>query len=55
VTYRFVACESIHTESSRKYDVDAFAMIAVAAGFEVQWAWSDADGRFGVCGLYAIG
>lgn len=52
--YSFAAGESIHTESSRKYDIESFAQTATQAGFILQRAWTDEAGRFAVCGLRAV-
>ncbi len=51
--FRFRAGESIHTESSRKYDVDAFASLAVLSGWRVAKIWRDEKGRFAEFGLEA--
>jgi L-histidine Nalpha-methyltransferase len=40
--------ESIHTESSYKYDPQAFAALAGEAGFGAQRMWTDVRGYFGV-------
>ncbi len=44
----FAAGESIHTESSHKYDVDAFTGLLDAAGFEVSGHWHDANEWYSV-------
>lgn len=49
--FRFRAGETIHTESSRKYDVDAFATLAVLSGWQVAKIWRDENGRFAEFGL----
>jgi uncharacterized SAM-dependent methyltransferase len=49
--FAFAAGESIHTESSRKYDLDSFAGLAEAAGWRLARCWRDA--RFAVLGLDA--
>jgi len=50
-TFGFAAGESIHTESSRKYDLDSFAALADAAGWRLARCWRDS--RFAVLGLDA--
>jgi dimethylhistidine N-methyltransferase len=47
--FAFQAGESIHTESSRKYDLDSFATLAQAAGWRLARCWRDA--QFAVLGL----
>ncbi|HET8881669.1 MAG TPA: L-histidine N(alpha)-methyltransferase [Solimonas sp.] len=47
----FAAGETIHTESSRKYDIDGFASLAQTAGWQLQRSWTDAARRFAVLGL----
>jgi len=47
----FAAGETIHTESSRKYDIDGFASLAQDAGWQLQRSWTDAAQRFAVLGL----
>jgi dimethylhistidine N-methyltransferase len=49
--FAFAAGESIHTESSRKYDVAGFTAIANANGWQVERVWSDAAGQFALFGL----
>ncbi|MEX0960868.1 MAG: L-histidine N(alpha)-methyltransferase [Burkholderiales bacterium] len=44
----FAPGESIHTESSYKYEPQAFAALAGEAGFETQRLWTDAREYFGV-------
>jgi dimethylhistidine N-methyltransferase len=48
---RFAAGETIHTEDSRKYDVEGFARLAGTAGWSVAREWLDPDRRFAVLGL----
>ena len=50
-TFAFAAGESIHTESSRKYDLASFAALAGAAGWRLAHCWRDDAGRFAVLGL----
>lgn len=47
--FEFRAGESIHTESSRKYDLDSFAALAEAAGWRLARCWRNA--QFAVLGL----
>ena len=42
----FTAGETIHTESSYKFDLDQVAALAAATGFEVRRTWMDSEGRF---------
>jgi L-histidine N-alpha-methyltransferase len=44
----FAEGESIHTESSYKYEVQEFAQLAMQAGFEHQHCWQDPRGYFGL-------
>ncbi len=46
--FKFKKNESIHTESSYKYTVDEFQMLAEKAGFKSIKAWTDADDLFSV-------
>jgi L-histidine Nalpha-methyltransferase len=43
---RFADGESIHTESSYKYDDATIERLASASGFEIDRRWTDAEGRF---------
>jgi L-histidine Nalpha-methyltransferase len=45
--------ETIHTESSRKYDIKEFARIAARQGWALSEIWKDEEGLFGVLGLQA--
>jgi L-histidine N-alpha-methyltransferase len=47
----FAAGESIHTESSRKYDLAEIARLAAGCGWELAHAWTDEAQRFAVVGL----
>jgi dimethylhistidine N-methyltransferase len=49
--FHFEAGETIHTESSRKYDADGFAAIARANGWRASSRWTDVDGLFSIYGL----
>ncbi|MEA3176181.1 MAG: hypothetical protein QOF42_3592 [Gammaproteobacteria bacterium] len=50
-TFDFDAGETIHTESSRKYDVPGFTALANANGWQVDRMWSDERSYFSVFGL----
>jgi dimethylhistidine N-methyltransferase len=52
-SFAFGRGETIHTESSRKYDVRGFADTALRAGWGVAAVWSDPEKRFAVFGLDA--
>jgi dimethylhistidine N-methyltransferase len=47
----FAAGESIHTESSRKYDIHVFISMAIANDWLVRRVWTDDRGHFAVFGL----
>jgi L-histidine N-alpha-methyltransferase len=49
--FQFEAGESIHTESSRKYDVAGFNALAAANGWRVERLWTDDSDYFSVFGL----
>ncbi|HUO53694.1 MAG TPA: L-histidine N(alpha)-methyltransferase [Rhodoblastus sp.] len=51
--FAFRAGETIHTESSRKYDLAAFGTLARAGGWRVTEVWRDRAERFAVLGLAA--
>ncbi|KAA2212383.1 L-histidine N(alpha)-methyltransferase [Teichococcus oryzae] len=51
--FAFRAGESIHTESSRKYDLDSLAALAAPCGWAVEHGWTDRDRLFAVAGLRA--
>ena len=51
--FGFEAGETIHTESSRKYDVPNFTEVLEDGLWRVSAIWSDADRRFAVFGLEA--
>jgi uncharacterized SAM-dependent methyltransferase len=42
----FAVDESIHTENSYKYTIDAFAVLAAEAGWRVERSWSDPRSDF---------
>ena len=50
-TFHFDAGETIHTESSRKYDVPGFVALADGNGWRTDRIWSDERGYFTVFGL----
>jgi dimethylhistidine N-methyltransferase len=50
----FARGESIHTESSHKYDLAGFAELARSAGFEVERVWTDDAALFSVQLLRAL-
>jgi L-histidine N-alpha-methyltransferase len=49
--FDFEAGETIHTESSRKYDHQSFAALCAANGWRVDHLWTDDRELFGVFGL----
>jgi L-histidine N-alpha-methyltransferase len=49
--FDFDAEETIHTESSRKYDVPGFTALANANGWQVQRIWTDDRNYFSIFGL----
>jgi dimethylhistidine N-methyltransferase len=49
--FHFEVGESIHTESSRKYDPAVFEAIAIDNGWRVGHRWTDSAGLFSVFGL----
>jgi dimethylhistidine N-methyltransferase len=51
--FAFRAGESIHTESSRKYDLDGLADVAGPCGWVVEQGWTDSNRLFAVAGLRA--
>jgi len=51
--FAFEIGETIHTESSRKYEVGSFLELAECWGWCVNAIWSDPDRRFAVFGLDA--
>lgn len=50
-SFAFAEGETIHTESSRKYDIPGFTEVAQHAGWRVVAVWSDPADRFAVFGL----
>ena len=51
--FRFAAGETVHTESSRKYDVEGIQRIAAASSWNVGEIWTDDASLFAVVGLVA--
>jgi dimethylhistidine N-methyltransferase len=49
--FHFEQAESVHTESSRKYDYEWFAALAEANGWNVRRTWSDDRVNFAILGL----
>ncbi|WP_104507364.1 L-histidine N(alpha)-methyltransferase, partial [Rhodoblastus sphagnicola] len=52
--FTFFSGESIHTESSRKYDLVTFGSLAETAGWRVSQSWRDRAGQFAVLSLDAV-
>jgi dimethylhistidine N-methyltransferase len=52
-TFAFDAGETIHTESSRKYDLRTFAALVEGSRWRVGKVWRDPESRFAVFGLEA--
>jgi uncharacterized SAM-dependent methyltransferase len=46
--FRFAAGETIHTENSYKYSLEAFRDLSRRAGFEPQHAWTDPQQLFSI-------
>ncbi|MCU0834715.1 MAG: L-histidine N(alpha)-methyltransferase [Chromatiaceae bacterium] len=46
--FYFRAGETIHTESSYKYDRAGFGVLAASAGYETEAVWTDPEGLFSV-------
>jgi len=53
-SFDFEAGESIHTETSRKYDVRTFSALVESAGWYIDEMWTDARQSFGVFGLASL-
>jgi dimethylhistidine N-methyltransferase len=49
--FAFQSGETIHTESSRKYDLDGFAALAESTGWRATKVWLDSHRHFAVFGL----
>jgi L-histidine N-alpha-methyltransferase len=52
--FRFAEGESIHTESSYKYDLPAAEYLARVAGLQLVDAWLDDERRFAVLELRTV-
>ena len=52
--FGFEAGESIHTENSYKYSIEAFRALARHAGFKGEKVWLDPRGLFALHGLVAV-
>jgi dimethylhistidine N-methyltransferase len=52
--FAFRAGETIHTESSRKYDLAGFGCLAATAGWRMTRIWQDRGRLFAVLGLDAL-
>jgi dimethylhistidine N-methyltransferase len=52
-SFDFFNGETIHTESSRKYDIKEFARIVARQGWTLRKIWKDEEELFGVLGLQA--
>jgi dimethylhistidine N-methyltransferase len=53
--FAFEAGESIHTESSRKYDLEQFTDLTTLSGWRVGPIWTDTENPFAVVALIARG
>jgi uncharacterized SAM-dependent methyltransferase len=53
-SFSFEPGETIHTESSRKYDRAAFERLAQESGWRLSRHWSDPQALFSVFGLQAV-
>ena len=51
--FTFQAGETIHTESSRKYEISAFRALARVSGWRVKAIWQDPQREFALFGLAA--
>jgi L-histidine Nalpha-methyltransferase len=51
--FDFRSGDTIHTESSRKYDAESFARLAKLGGWRVAEFWTDAERLFAIFGLVA--
>lgn len=52
--FHFVAGETIHTETSRKYSVRTLSAIVESAGWYIEDMWTDSRQSFGVFGLDSL-
>jgi len=53
-SFEFEAGESIHTETSRKYDVRVFSALVESAGWYIEEMWTDKRQSFGIFGLASL-
>jgi uncharacterized SAM-dependent methyltransferase len=53
-SFDFAAGESIHTETSRKYNVKTVSAIVESAGWYIEEMWTDPRQSFGVFGLASL-
>ena len=53
-SFDFETGESIHTETSRKYDVRTFSALVESAGWYIDEMWTDPRQAFGVFGLASL-
>jgi dimethylhistidine N-methyltransferase len=54
VEFELAPGETIHTESSRKYDVAKFTALAAEQGWRVARLWTDEEHLFGLFGLVSL-
>lgn len=54
-SFQFAAGETIHTETSRKYDVRSFSALVESAGWYIEEMWTDPRQCFAVFGLASLG
>jgi len=53
-SFDFEAGETIHTETSRKYDVRTLSALVEIAGWYIEEMWTDPRQSFGVFGLASL-
>jgi dimethylhistidine N-methyltransferase len=53
-SFDFETGESIHTETSRKYDVRTFSAVVESAGWYIEEMWTDPRQSFGIFGLASL-
>jgi uncharacterized SAM-dependent methyltransferase len=53
IPFDFCTSDSIHTESSRRYDAQSFTRLAELGGWDFAERWTDADRLFAAFGLVA--
>jgi uncharacterized SAM-dependent methyltransferase len=54
ITVGLRAAETIHTESSYKFDAGDIARLAADSGFRVERMWTDREARFAVSLLVIV-